>query len=101
MLKQTEEDADKEILEMKTSYEVDLKQEAESNVKLRCNKSKKKLCDEHLTRGELGILKKKHVGVHKDLEEQKSGLHSMQVSKTPKRSFQLKSAQDLGLREYE
>ena len=35
MLKQTEEDADKEILEMKTSYEVDLKQEAESNVKLR------------------------------------------------------------------
>ena len=40
MLKQTEEDADKEILEMKTSYEVDLKQEAESNVKLRCKKSK-------------------------------------------------------------
>ena len=58
-----------------------------------------KLCDEHLIRGELGILKKKHVGVHKDLEEQKSGLHSMQVSKTPKRSFQLKSAQDLGLRD--
>ena len=61
------------------------------------------LCNEHLStelsRGELGILKKKHVGVHKDLEEQKSGLHSMQVSKTPKRSFQLKSAQDLGLRD--
>ena len=35
MLKQTEEDADKEILEMKTGYEVDLKREAESNVKLR------------------------------------------------------------------
>ena len=40
MLKQTEEDADKEILEMKTSYEVDLKQEAESNVKLRYKTSK-------------------------------------------------------------
>ena len=33
-------------------------------------------------RGELGILKKKHVGVHKDLEEQKSGLHSMQARLT-------------------
>ena len=77
MLKQTEEDADKEILEMKTSYEVDLKQEAESNVKLRW----KKINFKHLLRGELGILKKKHVGVHKDLEEQKSGLHSMQVRK--------------------
>ena len=43
MLKQTEEDADKEILEMKTSYEVDLKQEAESNVKLRCGKSREKI----------------------------------------------------------
>ena len=32
-----------------------------------------------MARGELGILKKKHVGVHKDLEEQKTGLHSMQV----------------------
>ena len=30
----------------------------------------------------MGILKKKHVGVHKDLEEQKTGLHSMQVPKT-------------------
>ena len=79
MLKQTEEDADKEILEMKTSYEVDLKQEAESNVKLRWKKIK--INFEHLLRGELGILKKKHVGVHKDLEEQKSGLHSMQVRK--------------------
>ena len=33
----------------------------------------------------MGILKKKHVGVHKDLEEQKSGLHSMQV---PENQFQ-------------
>ena len=35
MLRQTEEDADKEILEMKTSYEIELKREAESNVKIR------------------------------------------------------------------
>ena len=40
MLKQTEEDADKEILEMKTGYEIDLKREAESNVKLRWVKKK-------------------------------------------------------------
>ena len=42
MLKQTEEDADKEILEMKTSYEIDLKREAESNVKLRWVAQQKK-----------------------------------------------------------
>ena len=35
ILKQTEEDADKEILEMKTKYEMELKKERESNVKLR------------------------------------------------------------------
>ena len=62
ILKQTEEDADKEILEMKTKYEVDLKKEKESNVKLL---------------GELGILKKKHFAVHKDLEDQKSSISSM------------------------
>ena len=62
ILKQTEEDADKEILEMKTKYELELKKEKESNVKLR---------------GELGILKKKHLGVHKDLEDQKTSITSM------------------------
>ena len=41
--------------------------------------AKQAFFNEH--RGELGILKKKHMGVHKDLEEQKSGLHSMQVHK--------------------
>jgi hypothetical protein len=35
ILKQTEEDADKEIIEMKISYEVDLKKERESAVKFR------------------------------------------------------------------
>ena len=44
MLKQTEEDADKEILELKTKYEKILRSERESNVRLR---------------GEGGIVKKK------------------------------------------
>lgn len=35
ILKQTEEDADKEILEIKTQYEIELKKEKESNVKVR------------------------------------------------------------------
>ena len=35
ILKQTEEDADKEILELKTKYEIELKKEKESNVKVR------------------------------------------------------------------
>ena len=34
ILKQTEEDADKEILEIKTQYEIELKKEKESNVKV-------------------------------------------------------------------
>ena len=48
VLKQTEEDADKEILELKTKYEKDLKSERETLVKVR---------------GELGIMKKKNVKV--------------------------------------
>ena len=35
MLKQTEEDADKEILELKTKYEKILRAEREANVRLR------------------------------------------------------------------
>ncbi len=35
MLKQTEEDADKEILELKTKYEKILRTEREANVRLR------------------------------------------------------------------
>ena len=83
MLRQTEEDADKEILEMKTSYEIELKREAESNVKIRLGgkivKVMWKVDNSDIGRGELGILKKKHMVVHKDLEDQKSGIHSMQV----------------------
>lgn len=37
ILKQTEEDADKEILEIKTKYEIELKKEKESNVKVDIN----------------------------------------------------------------
>ena len=44
MLRQTEEDADKEILELKTKYEKTLRFERETNVRLR---------------GEAGIVKKK------------------------------------------
>jgi hypothetical protein len=44
ILKQTEEDADKEILEMKTKYEKLLRTEREANVRMR---------------GESGIVKKK------------------------------------------
>ena len=83
MLRQTEEDADKEILEMKTSYEIELKREAESNVKIRLGGKIEevmwKVDNSDFGRGELGILKKKHMVVHKDLEDQKSGIHSMQV----------------------
>ncbi|XP_023325857.1 cilia- and flagella-associated protein 57 [Eurytemora carolleeae] len=62
VLKQTEEDADKEILELKIRYEDELRKERESNVRLR---------------GELGILKKKQVVSQKDLEEQKDNLTSL------------------------
>ena len=38
-----------------------------------------KVDNSDIVRGELGILKKKHMVVHKDLEDQKSGIHSMQA----------------------
>ena len=44
MLKQTEEDADKEVLELKTKYEKILRSERDSNIRLR---------------GEAGVVKKK------------------------------------------
>ena len=62
VLKQTEEDADKEILEMKKKYEDMLRTERESNVRLR---------------GELGILKKKHNVLGKDLTDQKGNIQTM------------------------
>ena len=62
ILKQTEEDADKEILEMKTKYEKDLKLERETLVKIR---------------GELGISKKKNISTIKDLESQRENIEWM------------------------
>ena len=62
ILKQTEEDADKEILEMKTKYEKDLKVERESLVKVR---------------GELGIMKKKNMNSLKELDSHKENIDWM------------------------
>ena len=62
ILKQTEEDADKEILEMKTKYEKDLKFERETLVKIR---------------GELGISRKKNISTIKDLESQRENIEWM------------------------
>ena len=60
MLRQTEEDADKEILELKTRYEKALRAEREGNVQLR---------------GESGILKKKFSTAIKDGEEHRANIH--------------------------
>ena len=62
VLKQTEEDADKEILELKTKYEKDLKSERETLVKVR---------------GELGIMKKKNLNVTKELDSHKENIDWM------------------------
>ena len=62
MLKQTEEDADKEILELKTKYEKILRSEREANVRLR---------------GETGIIRKKLQSVMKDTEEYKVNISKM------------------------
>ena len=62
ILKQTEEDADKEILEIKTRYESELKMERETLVRVR---------------GELGILKKKYSGSQKEMESQKGNIDWM------------------------
>lgn len=62
MLRQTEEDADKEILELKTRYEKILRHERETNVRLR---------------GEAGIVKKKLQTVAKDAEEHRGNIQKM------------------------
>ena len=54
MLKQTEEDADKEVLELKTKYEKLLRTEKEGNIRLR---------------GESGVMKKKLQTSIKDAED--------------------------------
>ena len=85
ILKQTEEDADKEILEIKTKYEIELKKEKESNVKVDIlililyYNLRDRYLDTFILQllGELGILKKKHIAVHKDLEDQKQSISYM------------------------
>lgn len=62
MLKQTEEDADKEILELKTKYEKILRNEREANVRLR---------------GESGIVRKKLQSVLKDMDEYRTNIAKM------------------------
>ena len=62
VLKQTEEDADKEILELKTRYERALRSERESNVRLR---------------GESGVMKKKFQSAVKDSEDHRSNIQRM------------------------
>nr|XP_040582177.1 cilia- and flagella-associated protein 57-like [Lepeophtheirus salmonis] len=62
MLKQTEQDADKEILELRMKYEKTLKVEKESNIRLR---------------GEIGVIKKKYQSIMKDTEEQKVSIQNM------------------------
>ena len=62
ILKQTEEDADKEILEIKTKYEKELKIERETLIKIR---------------GELGISRKKTLSCQKDMDSQKENLEWM------------------------
>ena len=62
ILKQTEEDADKEILEIKTKYEKELKFERETLIKVR---------------GELGISKKKNLSCQKDLDSRKENIEWM------------------------
>lgn len=49
-----EDDADREIIEIKTSYEDQLKEEKDSNVRLK---------------GETGLMKKKLISAHKEIDE--------------------------------
>jgi chromosome segregation ATPase len=67
ILNQTEVDADKEIIEMKTRYENELKAERETLVKVR---------------GELGILKKKHGSAQRDLDSHKGNIDWMNKEQT-------------------
>lgn len=49
-----EEDADREIIEIRTAYEVQLKEEKDANVRLK---------------GETGLMKKKLIAANKEIEE--------------------------------
>lgn len=57
-----ENDADREIVELKMNYEAQLKDERDDNIRLK---------------GETGILKKKMIAAHKDIEEYKHQVNLM------------------------
>lgn len=57
-----ENDADREIVELKMNYETQLKDERDDNIKLK---------------GETGILRKKMIVAHKDIEEFKHQVNLM------------------------
>lgn len=61
--KQLEEDAELEIEEMKTRYELKLQEEREATLRLK---------------GENGIMKKKYSALHKDIEDQKEEIRSLE-----------------------
>ncbi|XP_022822197.1 cilia- and flagella-associated protein 57 isoform X2 [Spodoptera litura] len=65
-----EEDADREIIEIRTAYEVQLKEEKDANVRLK---------------GETGLMKKKLISAHKDIDEFK---HQISQLKAEHKQFQ-------------
>ncbi|XP_075972690.1 testes of unusual size isoform X1 [Anticarsia gemmatalis] len=65
-----EEDADREIIEIRTAYEAQLKEEKDANVRLK---------------GETGLMKKKLISAHKDIDEFK---HQITQLKAEHKQFQ-------------
>ncbi|KOB73579.1 WD repeat-containing protein 65 [Operophtera brumata] len=65
-----EEDADREIIEIRTAYEVQLKEEKDANVRLK---------------GETGLMKKKLISAHKEIDEFK---HQVMQLKAEHKQFQ-------------
>ncbi|XP_045769045.1 cilia- and flagella-associated protein 57 isoform X2 [Maniola jurtina] len=65
-----EEDADREIIEIRTAYEVQLKEEKDANVRLK---------------GETGLMKKKLISAHKEIDEFK---HQVSQLKAEHKQFQ-------------
>nr|CAD7403161.1 unnamed protein product [Timema cristinae] len=60
---QLEDDADREIIELRTAFEKELKEERENMTKLR---------------GETGVMRKKYVSSQKEIEESKHQIHTLQ-----------------------
>lgn len=64
-----EEDADREIIEIRTAYEVQLKEEKDANVRLK---------------GETGLMKKKLISAHKDIDEFKHQISQLKGTNATK-----------------